>query len=96
MTERRALRRAQLRNRTLRNWTNTGLKRKAALLEEMVEENSSENGTELSELFNSTDLARMRNGSLPSLKAARKVRYLVIAPSLPSLKAARKALLKNF
>ena len=61
-----------------------------------MEENSSENGTELSELFNSTDLARMRNGSLPSLKAARKVRYLVIAPSLPSLKAARKALLKNF
>ena len=55
-----------------------------------MEENSSENGTELSELFNSTDLARMRNGSLPSLKAARKVRYLVITPSLPSLKAARK------
>ena len=36
VAERRALRRAQLRNRTLRNWTNTGLKKKAALLEEMV------------------------------------------------------------
>ena len=38
VAERRALRRAQLRNRTLRNWTNTGLRKKAALLEEMVEE----------------------------------------------------------
>ena len=36
VAERRALRRAQLRNRTLRNWTNTGLRKKAALLEEMV------------------------------------------------------------
>ena len=39
VAERRALRRAQLRNRTLRNWTNTGLKKKAALLEEMVRPN---------------------------------------------------------
>ena len=38
VAERRALRRAQLRNRTLRNWTNTGLRKKAALLEEMVAE----------------------------------------------------------
>jgi hypothetical protein len=38
VAQRRALRRAQLRNRTLRNWTNTGLRKKAALLEEMVAE----------------------------------------------------------
>ena len=41
-----------------------------------MEENSFENGTELAELFNRSELARIRNpypnGSRPSLKAARK------------------------
>ena len=46
-----------------------------------MEENSFENGTELAELFNRSELARIRNGSLPSLKAARN-QTRTLAPTL--------------
>ena len=54
-----------------------------------MEENSFENGTELAELFNRSELARIRNGSLPSLKAARKA--LLKNASLAA-RASRKAM----
>ena len=46
-----------------------------------MEENSFENGPELAELFNQTELVRIRNGSLPSLKAARKALTLALTPT---------------